>query len=83
MKFRFQQRPPRGLWTSLDVFEADYPAIVRMVREGHVLEQPRAAVEVGSGRVLFALDARGRASPAAARLFSDPTAMPESNCSAK
>ena len=69
MKFKFQQITRQGLWTSECVFEGDYADIVAQVVQGHVLGQPRAAIEHGSDRVIFALDADGQATPASAALF--------------
>jgi len=69
VKFRFQQITRQGLWTSECVFEGDYADIVAQVVQGHVRGQPRAAIEHGSDRVIFALDADGRATLAAAGLF--------------
>jgi hypothetical protein len=69
MQFRFQQITRQGLWTSESVFEGDYAEIVAQVIAGHVLGQPRAAIERGSERVIFALDASGQATPASRGLF--------------
>jgi len=69
-KFRFQQITPRGLWTSPGVFEAEYDEIVEMVHGAHAPGQPRAAVEADSARVIYALDAQGNPTDAAAQLFA-------------
>lgn len=69
MKFRFAQMTPRGLWISPGVFQGGYDDIVVMVTHGHVLGQPRAAVEEGSGRVIFSLDGNGVSTPASATIF--------------
>ena len=57
------------------MFEGDYSDIVAQVVQGHVLGQPRAAMEHGSDRVIFALDADGQATPASAGLFGIGTAQ--------
>lgn len=64
MKFRFQQQTCRGLWTSPGVFEADYADIVRMVDNGHRIGQPRAAVDVVTHLVIYAVDGDGKAAEA-------------------
>ena len=70
MKFRFQQITRKGLWTSQGVFEGDHDDIVRSVDMGHVIGEPRAAIEEHSGLVIYALDAQGRNTPAAAAMFT-------------
>ena len=74
MKFRFAQVTPRGLWISPGVFQGGYSDIVVMVTNGHVLGQPRAAVEEGTGRVIFSLDRNGQSTPASATLFEGSSA---------
>ena len=69
MKFRFRQLTRKGMWTSPGVFEGEYDEIVASVREGHIVGQPRAAVEVESGRVIYSVDAQGRSTQASAALF--------------
>ena len=70
MKFRFQQITRRGLWTSQGVFEGDSGDIARSVDVGHVFGEPRAAIEEHTGLVIYALDAQGRHTPAAAAMFT-------------
>ncbi|CAN5913703.1 hypothetical protein BH11PSE8_BH11PSE8_15040 [soil metagenome] len=74
MKFRFAQITPRGLWISPGVFQGSHDDIVAMVTHGHVLGQPRAAVEEGSGRVIFSLDSHGHTTPASAAMFDGSAA---------
>jgi hypothetical protein len=69
VKFRFQQLTKRGLWTSPGVFEDDLDGIVKSVGDGHVVGQPRAAVECDTGRVIFALDAYGQECVESAAIF--------------
>jgi len=69
-KFRFQQLTPRGLWTSPGVFEAEYDEIVEMVHGAHAPGQPRAAVDVDSACVIYAVDAQGNPTDAAVLLFA-------------
>ena len=69
VKFRFHQITPKGLWISPGVFEDDHDAIVAMVMQGHVVGQPRAAVEEDSGRIIFSIDASGDATEGSDGLF--------------
>jgi hypothetical protein len=69
VKFRFQQLTKRGLWTSPGVFEDDREGIVKSVVDGHVLGQPRAAVDCDTGCVIYALDAYGQECVGSAGLF--------------
>jgi hypothetical protein len=69
MRWKYQQDTPEGRWTSTEVFEGDTRAAVQGVIAGHLLGQPRAAIEEGTGRVVYALDAHGNATAAAAKLF--------------
>ena len=70
MKFRFQQITRRGLWTSQGVFEGDHGDIVRSVDVGHIIGEPRAAIEEHTGLVIYALDAQGRQTSAAVAIFT-------------
>jgi hypothetical protein len=70
MLWRYQQDTSEGRWTSTEVFEGDYPAAVQGVVAGHLLGQARAAIEEGTGRVVYALDAQGNATAAAVKLFN-------------
>ncbi len=70
MRWKYQQDTPQGRWTSTEVFEGDYRAAVQGVIAGHLLGQARAAIEEGTGRVVYALDAHGNASAAAVKLFN-------------
>ena len=69
MKFRFQQLTRKGMWTSPGVFEGEYDEIVASVHEGHVVGQPRAAVEVDSARIIYSVDAHGRSTAASTAIF--------------
>lgn len=71
IKFRIQQLLPGGeKWTSDAVFEGEYRAAVQNVIAGFLGGQPRAAIEEGTGRVVYALDAKGQATAAAVALFN-------------
>ena len=71
LKWRYQQdTPDQGRWTSSEVFEGDYRRAVQGVVAGHLLGQPRAAIEEGTGRVVYALDAQGLPTAVAVQLFS-------------
>lgn len=70
LNYRLQQHTPEGLWTSEAVYQGEYREAVRAVLAGHLKGQPRAAVEEGTGRVVYALDARGDATAAAVKLFN-------------
>ena len=70
MRWKYQQDTPQGHWTSTEVFEGDYRAAVQGVIAGHLLGQARAAIEEGTGRVVYALDAQGNATAAAVKLFN-------------
>ena len=70
IRWKYQQDTPEGgRWTSTEVFEGEYRAAVQGVIAGHLLGQPRAAIEEGTGRVVYALDALGNATAAAVKLF--------------
>lgn len=70
MRWKFQQDTPQGRWTSTEVFEGDYRAAVQGVIAGHLLGQSRAAIEEGTDRVIYALDAHGNATADAVKLFN-------------
>jgi hypothetical protein len=69
IKWRYHQILPTGRdgtanrWVSPDV---------QGVMAGHLGGQPRAAVEEGTGLVVYALDAKGQATAAAVALFAQP-----------
>jgi hypothetical protein len=63
MKYRFVQTTRNGLWVSPGVFDDTLETIVANIVRGHVHGQPRAAISVDDGRVIFALDAEGRVAP--------------------
>ena len=71
IRWRYQQiTRSAGLWTSDAVSEGEYRQAVQGVVAGHLLGEPRAAVEEGTGRVVYAIDAHGRATSDAVQLFS-------------
>jgi hypothetical protein len=50
--------------------------VVHEVIAGHVLGQARAAVEESTGRVIYAVDARGACTPASIELFESAYQRP-------
>lgn len=71
LRWRYQQYTKSGgLWTSDEVFEGDYRRAVQGVIAGALLGEPRAAIEEGTGRVIYALDERCMATAAAVRMFN-------------
>ena len=71
ISWRYQQdTPDQGRWTSTEVFTGRYRDAVQGVIAGHLMGQPRAAIEEGTGRVVYALDAKGLATAAAVKLFN-------------
>jgi hypothetical protein len=70
ISYRLQQILPDGtLWTSSESYERDTRHAAQSVLAGFLCGQPRAAVEEGTGRVIFAVDAKGRATTEAVQLF--------------
>ena len=60
-KWRYVQRLPDGtVWTSDQVFEGEQVRAVQGVIAGFLIGQPRAAIEEGTGRRMYALDGKGR-----------------------
>lgn len=71
LHWRYQEILKDGSkWTSDEVFKGEYRHAVQGVVGGHTSGQHRAAVEEGTGRVVYALDARGAATAAAVTAFS-------------
>lgn len=69
LTWRYQQFTPRGKWTSEYTFDGEYRHACQGVIAGFLQEQPRAAIEEGTGRVIYALDEKGRPTAAAVALF--------------
>ena len=69
LRYRFKQLTRHGMWTSDSVFEGSHDDVVREVLDGHVMGQARAAVDEASGRVIYAVDARGFCNATAIALF--------------
>lgn len=70
LRWRYQQlTKASGPWTSSEVFEGDYRKAVQGVVGGALLGEPRAAVEEGTGRVIYAVDDKGNATALAVKLF--------------
>lgn len=75
LKYRFKQLTRNGMWTSDSVFEGPYDAVVHEVIAGHVVGQARAAVEEATGRVIYAVDARGACTQASIALFESGSGL--------
>jgi len=76
LRYRFKQLTRSGMWTSDSIFEGHFDAVVHEVIAGHVLGQARAAVEESTGRVIYAVDARGACTPASIELFESAYQRP-------
>lgn len=74
LRYRYMQVTREGMWTSDEVFEGEYRQAVQGVIAGHLMGQPRAAVEEGTGAVIYSLDAKGEGTAASVKLFS-PSAV--------
>jgi hypothetical protein len=71
LKWRYWQHSKKGLvWTSSGVHKGGHDLAVIGLKAGWLADEPRAAIEEGSGRVLYAVNASGRETPDAAELFN-------------
>lgn len=71
IKYRLHQQLKDGTtWTSCEAYEREYRHAVQDVLVGFIPGEPRAAIEEGTGRVVYALDATGQPTAAAVKLFS-------------
>ncbi len=71
LKWRYQQHRKDGTqWTSETVFQGEYRQATQGVLAGFLIGEPRAAIEEETGRVVYAVDAKGAATADAVKLFS-------------
>jgi len=71
LKWHYQQHRKDGtVWTSEAVFTGEYRNAAQGVVAGFLVGEPRAAIEDETGRVIYAVDAKGAATADAVKLFS-------------
>ena len=75
LKYRYKQLTRDGMWTSDEVFEGEYRQAVQGVIAGHLMGQARAAVEEGTGSVIYSLDAKGEGTADSVKLFAPTSAV--------